>query len=174
MFEESAHDADHADILRFSGNPRQKAANAAYHELDFNARLTCFFKLVDDRLIRQAVHLGEDIAIFSVLCLFDLTVYVSDQAGFERFGRHKQPVIRKIRVADRDIAEKRHGVFADFLIRGDDVQVGILFARRLVIIARTEVGNVADLFAFFQHDGNDLGMYLVILHSVDDRASCLL
>ncbi len=70
--------------------------------------------------------------------------------------------------------EERHRIFADRLVGRDDVQVGILFGGGFVVIARAEMGNIADVFPLLEDDGDDFGMHLVIFHPVDDGAARLL
>lgn len=136
MFQKPPHDADHADIFRLLRNTRKQTAYAADNEVYLHARATRLGKLVDHGLVGQAVHLAEDGAFASRLRLFDLLIDERGQPAFQRFGRDQKAVIRKLGVADGYVAEKRRRVLADLFVRGDDVEIGVLFARRFVVIAR--------------------------------------
>ena len=79
-----------------------------------------------------------------------------------------------IQVKDRQVAEELRTVTSDSILGGDDVEIRILLRRSFVVITRSDVGDVAYLSILLQRYRDDLGVYLVVIDTVEDGTSCIL
>ena len=60
MLQEAAHHRFHADVLGEAGHAWAQAADAAHDQIDLHPRRARPVELLDDRGVRQRVHLGPD------------------------------------------------------------------------------------------------------------------
>ena len=174
VLEETPDYAPYGDVLRLPFDPGNEAAYAPDYEVDFNAGLASLYELIYDGLIRKAVHLCGYAGLPALLCRGNLAIDLLYYALFQSGGRDEQSLIVAVEIAYGYVAEEERGVLARLSVRRDYVEVGILLAGRLVIVARAEMGDIAELVVFGEHDGDYLGVHFIVLHSVDYRTACLL
>ena len=60
MFQETIHYAADADVRAEPRHARTKATDSAHHQIDLYTGLGCFVERLDDFLVHQRVHLGDD------------------------------------------------------------------------------------------------------------------
>src|ERR1700722_11768538 len=93
VFQESADDADHADVFADSVNAGAKAANAPYEKIDLHPRLGCLIEQADHMQIFEAVHLQDEMRFpaasgvpdFAPDQLFQLLMHVD--GSYQQFAK---------------------------------------------------------------------------------------
>ncbi|MNT54926.1 hypothetical protein D3C72_1921230 [compost metagenome] len=60
MLQEPVDDASDRNMLAQAWNARAQTAYPSYDQVDCNAGSVGFIQIVDDLLVRQGVHLGDD------------------------------------------------------------------------------------------------------------------
>src|SRR5688572_28183520 len=69
MFEESADDRTHTDVVRYAGNARPQCADAAYDKVDLYAGLRGFIQRLDDLRFDQRIEFGDDPCWIALPCM---------------------------------------------------------------------------------------------------------
>ena len=171
VLEELAHDAAHVDVVRLALDTRKHAADAADVHAHLHAGLRCPGKAIDDVAFGERVALERDA---SGRALGDLAVDELEDGALDGHRSDEQPAIVAIQVADEHVLEEGDGVASDFGIRGEQAQVRVEASRLLVVVASADLRNVGHAVTGAFGDEAHLGMALVVLHAVDDVATCLL
>ena len=164
------HAFDH-DVLGLARNPRPQAADAADEQLDLHAGLRALDELFHDLGAVHGVDLHPDP---SRRPLGDLAVQVFDHPAFEAQRRNPEGIGLGGQLALLQGLEGRLGVPGRIRVRGDQGEVGILLAGDLVIVARADLGDVAEVPLVLAGDEAELGVHLVVRQAVDDAAAGVL
>ncbi|MOA39317.1 hypothetical protein D3C78_1610840 [compost metagenome] len=125
MLKESVNDADDFNIFTASSNARSKTANASDDQTDLNAGLRSFIQLVDDFLIGQAVHFGNNTRRLARQSIVTLTVNKPVQLFLQIRWRYAKrlPVIR--RGIPRNLVEQCGSIGPNDRMGGKKPNIGI-------------------------------------------------
>ena len=171
MLEKTADDAGDRNVFRMALDAGQQAADAPHDHFDPNACAGRLPQLLDHIDVGQGVELEQDVALAA---LGDLLVHQREDMVLEAIGRDEQTLVFPLQIAKRHVVEKRARVHADMLVGGDERHVGILRGGFFVVIACTDLGDIAQARAVLAGDQADFGVDLVVLKAVDNLAAGLL
>ena len=174
VFEEAPDDADDVHIVGQAGHAPAQTADTAHNHFDLHARLTRLDELVNQHLVRQAVHFQADQPLLPRLRLADFAVNHVNQLILQAVRRDQQHGHVVYCFAQHQRLENLQCLFADFVARGDVAQVGIQAAGLLVVVARADLRDVLDAFIRFARNQAKFGMNLQFIHTVDNVAACAL
>ncbi len=152
MLEEAADDGAHADVLAHAGHAGTQSADAADDEVDGDAGLRCDVERVDDLVVEQRVHLGDDARGAAGAGVFSLAVDEGEEAVGEGERRDEQRAeVLRFGVGGEVVEDVVHGG-GDGGVRGEQADVGVEARGDGVVVAGAEVGVAAELTVFIAAD----------------------
>ena len=169
MLEVAADDAAHMDVVGHTGHPGPQTADAAHHEVDFDAGLRRLQQDLDELRVDQAVHLHHDAA-----AVRNLVLHALEQCFSKRVGRDEQPPVADRAAVAGERVEQVGAVLADLGICGEQPDVLVEPRRAGVVVAGTDMTVPTDAVGLVADDQAHLGVDLVSDDAVGDVHACLL
>ena len=169
MLEKASHDAAHPDAIAHPAHARPQRAAAAHDEIDFNPRLRGAVERLDNALIEQAVHLGNDASGLALARMLGLAGNQVKRALGKIERRDQQrAVIRPLGIGGQKTKDPVHRG-GDIFIGGEQAQIGVKPGGGGVVVARTQVSVAAgDAIGVATGDERQLGMRLQSYKAVED------
>ena len=158
VFQETADDRFHPDIVRKAGHARFQAADAAHDQINLHARRARFIEFLDDARIHQAVQLHPDGGRTALLCVSDFLVDQAIKPAAHGQRRHRQLFqLGRLHVTG-DIVHHLRRIARQQRISGEERQIGIDARRDRMIIAGAEMHIGADRRPFAPDHHAQLGV----------------
>ena len=174
VFQIAAHQAADVDILRLARHACPHAADAAHDHIHPDTGTAGFADLGNDLGVVDGVVFQDHGRRQAVLGTGDLAVHLVHQHRLEAQGRHQHGVSLAGQALQCHVVEHGAGFLANLLIGGDEGQVGIELAGLFVVVAGTDLGEVAVFAVHLAGDKGQLGMDLVIVKTVEHGAARVL
>ena len=124
-FQKSPPDADHTNIVGFSGNAGLQATDPPYDHIDLHAGFLGFDQSVDDCFIRQRIQFESDVGVFPVFCMFDFSVNFLQNTILQTMRCYHQFSAGCHGFSQRQRAKHIGGVGAALLVGGQKTVIGI-------------------------------------------------
>ena len=164
----------HLDGLGDLGDPRPQAADAADEQRDLHARLRRAVERLDDVLVDERVHLGDDLRGPPLPRVLGFARDEPEHRLVQPERRDDERVpLRRRAVAGQQVEERR-GVFAEVRPRREQREVGVQSRGRRVVVAGREVYVAPQPVLLPPDDEEALGVRLQPEQAVDHVHAALL
>src|SRR6266581_4344425 len=182
MFEEAADHRADPDVVGEAGHAGAQDADAADDQVDGDAGLAGLVERGDGLGLDQGVHLGDDAARAALARRRGFAANGGEQARMQSEWRLPEVAQAGGLAEAGDFLEEVADVLADFLVAGQQAEVGVEPRRARMVVAGAEM-DVAAVAAFFaaqhhQHlavrlDAEDAGIVGGLQQQLDHRAEGL-
>ena len=168
MFQISADDGANMHVVGLALDLGKNAGNAADEQIDLHSRIRCLVEFFDHFLIGDGIQLAGD---YPLLFLRGFPLDQRDYGLLQRDRRNQEIPVAAVELADHHVAEEVHRISDDARAGGEIGKVGIQPGCILIEVSGRDQGDMAEILSLHAGNQADLGMDLVILESVHDRAS---
>ena len=165
------HNTAHGNIVADAFQTGAQGADAPDDQFNLHARHGRFIQFLNDRLVQQGVHLGNDVTFPAFFHDADLIIHQFIDFFPQPDGRHYQLVPdRRLGVTGKQI-EKCGGVAAELVVGRHQAHVGVQLGRAVVVVAGAQMHVAFDAVGFLPHNQNDLRMGLQSYQAIDNMGA---
>ena len=140
VFEEAAHNAPHSYVIAHPANSGAKRADAADQQINLHSGLRCAVERLNDVLIEQRIHLGNDASIPPVASVLRLPVNERNNFLRQIEWRHQKRLVTGVFGVCSQETKNIMNRAGDLRIRGEQAQVSINPRRGRVVVTGSDVG----------------------------------
>ena len=160
MLEESAEDADDADVFGQSRDAGAQAAEAADDEVDFHAGLRGGVERLDDFRVLEGVHLGDDAGFAAGRGRARPRGGFSGETLAHVDRRDEQLAVIALERTAGEVVEEVDHVVGDLRVAGEQAEIGVELGGAGVVVAGADVAVGAYAVGLVADDHRDLGVRL--------------
>ena len=172
MFQLPADNAAYGNVVADAVHASPQAADTADDKVYFNARHGSFIQFLNNGVVNQRVHFGNDMpgAAFFNNADFVVDKFINLFAQSER--RHNQFVpYRRVRITGQHIEERR-SVAAELVVGSHQAHIGIKFGCVIVVVACAKMHIALNAVCFLAHNQNNFGVGFKAHQAVNYVAAC--
>ena len=167
-----SHQTADVQVLGLAGHTGAHAADAAHDHVDAHSGTAGFLQLENDVAVADGVVFQDHGSRAAHAGGRDDMVHFFQQHALEPQRGHQHLVACLGQLLHGKVLEHIGGFLADALICRDEGMIGVELAGLLVVVAGADLGDVGVAVLPLFGDEGELGVDLVILKTVDDRAAC--
>ena len=160
VLEETTQNGTHANVLGKSWNTRLERADAAFHDVDLHAGLTCTVQRVDGLLVHDGVDLDLNPCFLACACRILFAADALNQTGTYGTRRYQQTVEARLRRITGQLVEQAGHILADHRIAGQQAEIGVDAGGLRIVVTGAHMAVAAQAVGFLTHHKAQLAVSL--------------